>query len=97
MAAATALAGMVTGDPNKWTILSIGLIALILLVQPLFLGDDPNSLRWLPRGVKRVLARPWPARLLHAGRAALWASPFILLLILDLMIPSLFIVPQLAR
>ncbi len=97
LASAIALAGAVTGDLDKWTLLSVTIIALLLLGQPLLLGDHSGTLRWLPARLKRFLARPLPARLLAAGRALVWASPFILLLVLDLMIPSLFIIPQLAR
>lgn len=97
LALAIALVGTVNGDLNKWTLLSVTVIALVLLCQPLLLGDQADTLRWLPGKLKRFLARPLPARLLQGGRALVWALPFILLLVLNLMIPSLFIVPQLAR
>jgi hypothetical protein len=38
LAVATAVSSTVTGDMNKWTVLSIGLIALVLFCQPLLLG-----------------------------------------------------------
>lgn len=96
MAGAMALTGMVTGKVDKWTLLTIGVIALILLGQPLLLGGTSRyTLRWLPAGVKRWMARPVVARLLGVARAAVWALPFGLLLLLDLAIPQVFIVPQL--
>jgi hypothetical protein len=96
LAVATALSGTVTGYTNKWTVLAIGLIALILLFQPLLLGGvGPDTLRWLPARVRRWMARPFLAWLLRQGRSLVWALPFILLFILDLAIPQLFIIPQL--
>ena len=96
LAGATALSGTVTGDLNKWTLLSVSLIALLLLCQPLLLGGvDETTLRWLPRRVKQWLARPAIARVLRVGRSFAWALPFILLFILDLTLPRLLILPQL--
>jgi len=96
LAIATAVSGMVTGDVNKWTVLSIGLIALILFCQPLFLGGvGPDALRWLPNSTRQWMARPRVAWVLRQVRSITWALPFILLFILDLVIPQLFIVPQL--
>ena len=96
LAIATAMSGMVTGDVNKWTVLSIGLIALILLCQPLFLGGvGPDTLRWLPSSTRYWMARPRVAWVLRQVRSLIWALPFILLFILDLAIPQLFIMPQL--
>jgi hypothetical protein len=93
LAVATAVSGTVTGDVNKWTILSIGLIALVLLCQPLLLGGvGQEILRWLPNPVRQWMARPRVAWLLRRLRSLTWALPFILLLALDLMIPHLFIV-----
>jgi hypothetical protein len=96
LAAAMAVSGAVTGDLDKWTLLSISLMALLLFCQPLLLGGTSEAtLRWLPVRVKRWMGRPPVARLLAAGRAVAWALPFVLLFVLDLAIPRLFIVPQL--
>jgi hypothetical protein len=96
LAVATAASGMVTGDVNKWTVLSIALIALLLFCQPILLGGvGPDTLRWLPLRVRQWMARPRVAWLLRQGRSLAWALPFILLFVLDLMIPHLFIMPQL--
>lgn len=96
LAVATAVSGTVTGGMNKWTVLSIGLIALILFCQPLLLGGvSPDALRWLPNSTRQWMARPRVAGLLRLARSLTWALPFILLFILDLAIPHLFIVPQL--
>jgi hypothetical protein len=96
LAVATAVSGTVTGGMNKWTVLSISLIALILFCQPLLLGGvGPETLRWLPNSTRQWMARPRVAGLLRLARSLTWALPFILLFILDLAIPHLFIVPQL--
>lgn len=96
MAGALALTGMVSGSVDKWTLLSISVIALILLGQPILLGGvERYELRWLPAWAKRRMARPVFAWVLGAARAGVWALPFVLLLILALAIPRLFIVPQL--
>lgn len=95
LAAATVLSGMVTGSVNKWTVLSVGVMALILLLQPLLLAGDPEILPWLPGWFKRWLARRRVQRWAAVGRRLAWALPFIALFILDLFIPHLFIVPQL--
>jgi hypothetical protein len=96
LAAATAVSGALTSGTNKWTVLSIGLIALILFCQPLLLGGvSPDTLRWLPNPIRQWMARPRVAWVLRQARCLIWALPFILLFILDLAIPQWFIVPQL--
>jgi hypothetical protein len=98
LAVATAASGMVSGGVNKWTVATIGLIALVLFCQPLLLGGvGRNTLRWLPNAARLWMARPRVASLLRVGRSLTWALPFILLFVLDLAIPHLFIVPQLSN
>ncbi|MEX1018008.1 MAG: hypothetical protein WDZ49_00035 [Litorilinea sp.] len=88
--------GYMTGGPDKWTVLSIGILSLALLIQPLLLM---NSLRytpgWLPTGLATLLQRPAVVWLFQWLRRLVWALPFFLLFLLDLLIPSIFIVPQL--
>lgn len=95
LAVATLLSGTVTGTIDKWTVLSIALIALALLSQPLLLGGSKDTLRWLPGRIKQWLARPRVASAAQVARGLVWALPFILLLFLDLAIPFWFIMPQL--
>ena len=93
---ATAVSGSVTGEMNKWTVLSVGLIAFILLCQPLLLGGvGPGILRWLPNSVHLWMGRPRVAGGLRLFRGLIWGLPFVLLFVLDLVIPFLFILPQL--
>ena len=87
----------VGGGLNKWTILTIGLIAALLLLQPLLLlGTNGDTLRWAPQWLHRLLASNWLAALLRALRICAWAAPFALLALLGWLIPQLYILPQLA-
>lgn len=96
LAVALTTAGMVTGGLNKWTLLTIGFMALVLLLQPLlFIGTEGYLVRWLPPGVSTWCARPFPAFVRRSLRTLAWMAPFLLLLLLDALIPALYIVPQL--
>lgn len=96
LAGALIVAGMVTGGLNKWTLLTIGLTALLLLGQPfLFIGTEGYTVRWLPPQVHAFWAQPLPAFLRQSLRALAWLAPFLLLLLLNALIPTLYIVPQL--
>lgn len=96
LAGALVVAGMVTGGLNKWTLLTIGLTALLLLSQPLlFIGTEGYILRWLPTRFHLFWAHPIPALLRRSLRTMAWLAPFLLLLLLNALIPRLYIVPQL--
>lgn len=96
LAVALIAAGMVTGGPNKWTLLTIVPTALLLLLQPLlFIGTEGYTIRWLPQGFHAFCAQPLPARLRNGLRFVAWITPFLLLVLLDVLIPVLYIVPQL--
>ncbi len=96
LAGALTVAAMASGGLNKWTLVTIMLIALLLLLQPLlFLGTDGYTLGWLPARFHAFFAQPLPALLRRGIRATLWMAPFLLLVLLDALIPVLFIVPQL--
>jgi hypothetical protein len=95
-AAAMMLMGTLIGATSKWTLLSMALIAVLLWSQPLLLGGTGRyQQRWLPGWYRRWLTHPVVAAVMYGARAAIWALPFILLLLLDLVIPSWYIVPQL--
>lgn len=96
MAVASALTGYLAGSMEPWTVLSITLIALALLLQPLLLaGTQRYRMRWMPDRIQTALARPPLIQAAAALRAGVWALPFVLLFLLDCAIPILFIVPQL--
>lgn len=96
LAIALAFTGTLSGNIDKWTILPIGLVAILLLLQPLlFVGVNGYTLRWLPARAQRFAATPIAARIGHALRFGIWVAPFLLLIVLNLLIPTLYIVPQL--
>lgn len=108
MAGSMLVAGYMTGSLDKWTTLSIGVIAAVLLLQPVLLlnraerqpparlDDAPD--RQQRRGLlHRALFSRFAVRLFAGLRVVAWALPFLLLFLLDLMIPSIFIIPQLVR
>ena len=97
LASALTLTGYLAGTMDKWTVLIIGLVALLLLLQPLLqCGQNGLSCRWLPNSVQRWLAGRWMGRILHGLRFCVWATPYTLLFVLDLLIPHWFILPQLS-
>jgi hypothetical protein len=94
LAVATLASGYFTGNLDKWTVLTMTLFALVLLCQPLLLGG--TTLHRLPPALRRRMTQPRVAWGLRALRQTVWALPFLLLFVLNLAIPHLWIVPQLA-
>lgn len=98
LAISLAFTGYIGGGMNKWTILSIGLIALLLLLQPLlFISGEGYTIPWAPQRLRTAAATATGTILFRGLRFLAWATPFLLLLILNALIPLLFIVPQLAQ
>jgi hypothetical protein len=96
LAIALAFTGYVGGSLDKWTILTIALFAIPLLLQPLlFLGIDGYMLPWLPTAVQHRAATPAMVRAGYILRFSVWVAPYVLLIILDLLIPRLYLLPQL--
>jgi 4-amino-4-deoxy-L-arabinose transferase-like glycosyltransferase len=96
LALALAFTSYVSGYSNKWTLVTIALFAVPLLLAPLlYLGVAGYTLPWLPTAVQRFFARPLVMRLSAVGRCALWAAPYVLLVLLNLLIPTLYLLPQL--
>jgi len=96
LAFALIFTGYVSGDMNQWTILTIGLFAIPLLLQPLlFVGSDGYMLSWLPASMQRLATTPTMVRVTCVLRFCLWAAPFALLVLLNLLIPTLYLLPQL--
>ncbi|GIV79474.1 glycosyltransferase family 39 protein [Litorilinea aerophila] len=98
LAGGLALMGYLNGDIDGWTVLSISLIALGLLLQPLLLAGTHRLLviRWLPQSIQAWWNRPAVATALGALRCLAWSLPFLFLWALDLLAPYLYIVPQLS-
>ena len=81
---------------DKWMLLTIGLFAIFLLLQPLLLIDTTTrSISWMPARLMRILAAPIIVSTSGLLRAVAWATPFILLAFLALASLFIFIIPQL--
>jgi len=97
LAIALAITGYVGGSLNQWTILTIGLFAIPLLLQPLlFIGVDGYTLSWLPPSMQRFLALRSIMQIERLLRSLVWLTPFLLLILLNLLIPVLYLLPQLS-
>jgi hypothetical protein len=89
--------GYVGGALDKWTILTSSLFVIFLLGQSLLLlGAQGYTQRW-PQVAHRINTTPLLARTFATLRAVAWATPFLLLALLNLLIPTLYILPQLIR
>jgi hypothetical protein len=102
MAAVLALAlfasGSISGSMSEWMILIVSAMAMFLLLQPFLLIASPVPQAWTaPAGLVSWFRRPGPARLLTLLRFLAWATPFVLLFLLNLATPFLFIAPQLTK
>lgn len=96
LAIALGVAGFGTGNLNPWTLLTLLLIAMFLLLQPLLLGVDYWGSYRLPRQFRQLMAHPSMVHLATVLRFSAWVTPFALLFLLDWFIPVLYILPQLS-
>lgn len=97
LTAALVVTGYSSSAPDKWTILLTGLFALFLLVQPILLVNGGQGSTGWRRPVQVLLALPLANRLVAFLRFCAFIIPFALLLLLNFLIPGLFILPQLAH
>ncbi|MCB9148049.1 MAG: glycosyltransferase family 39 protein [Caldilineaceae bacterium] len=74
---------------NKWTLLSGGLIGMLILLQPLLFSGWSNGI------VQRAAPTLAQSAFLPFLRAAAWCAPFLLLIVLNLVCLFWFIVPML--
>ncbi|MCB0131859.1 MAG: hypothetical protein KDD78_13455, partial [Caldilineaceae bacterium] len=85
LAGALAVTGLLGSDLNEWTVLTIGLIALFLMFQPFLLsGEIPATVERLPASLVRLLGDETMRTMLHRLRLLAWATPFLLLFLLNL-------------
>lgn len=81
---------------NNWTLMMVLLVAAFLLLQPVLLIGTGILHPW--RVLNRFapfFSRPIPAQALFGLRFLAWATPFLLLFLLNWIVPSWYIVPQL--
>lgn len=83
---------------DKLSIVGMGAMALLLFFQPFLLSGAVDAIIiGSPQVLQRWLARPALQPILALGRVLAWATPFVLLFVLDLLIPFWYIGPQLGR
>lgn len=94
LAVSMALSGLLSSGVDKWTILIIGLFALLLLLQPLLLGPTHAvTLAHAPAGVRLLASRAVVIRASSGLRTVAWAMPYLLLFLLNLA-NALLLIPQ---
>lgn len=91
-----AVADMRVDIMDRFTIVVIGLFSLTLMLQPLLLiGSVDAIVIGAPARIQRILEEPRLQPMLYVSRVLLWASPFLALFVLNLVIPFRYILPQL--
>lgn len=96
LAGSLTLVGVLDGTLDKWTVLMVSVMAFALLGQPLLLvrrTSEPTTR--LARAAAHVSQQPVVMKMLGIARFGVWVSPFVALFVLDLLIPSFYILPQL--
>ncbi len=83
---------------DLWSVLFVGVLGAFLLLQPFLLIGTPFHHPWsaAQRALSPLFGRPRAAGFLQFVRFVAWASPFLLLYGLNLAVPFLYILPQLA-
>lgn len=96
LAGALAVADLRTDIMDRRAIVAIGLFGLLLMVQPLLLSGAVDAIvigapPWLQRFLINRRLQP----IFGVMRVIVWASPFLALFVLNLLIPFWYIAPQL--
>ena len=96
--AGAAVVGYVIDTLDKWTLLTAGCIVLMLLLQSLLLAlTAPATMKRMPSRIRSWSARPSVSATTRWARVSVWALPFVLMFVLNLAIPHLYILRQLAQ
>jgi hypothetical protein len=96
--AGAAVVGYVINTLDKWTLLTAGCIVLLLLLQPLLLAlTTPATMKRMPAFLRSWSARPSVSATTRWARVSVWALPFALMFVLNLAIPHVYILQQLAQ
>ena len=96
LAVSLILSGIISGEQREWTIMIVTGLALLLLAQPLLLvGKLPARLLPMPAAAGRLAHNDALLRLFGYLRFAAWALPFVCAFCLNLLVPWLYILPQL--
>jgi hypothetical protein len=95
---ALVIAALAVGIRDNVVILLTALLAVLLVSQPFLLSGAIDAIIiGAPVVVQRWLGRPALGPLLGVLRVVAWASPFLVLLALDWLIPFRYTLPQLAK
>ncbi len=97
-AAHAAVAPLVGGTADKWTLLLSGLAGIGMLLYGLLAGRVPKLIRASGFGETNSDPQDFSVRLRNDGslRPILYVCPFLAMIALDIAIPFLYIVPQLS-
>lgn len=83
---------------DKISVVGMAGMGLLLYLQPFLLSGAVDAIIiGSPQALQRLLDRPALRPLLAFGRVLAWATPFVLLFVLDLLIPFWYIGPQLGQ
>lgn len=96
LGASLLLASPVGQQVDKWSIVMVLALASFLLGQPLLLTGTSFAHPWLQRRPLLWTQRGIAPDVIEFLRFVAWLTPFVLMFVLDLLIPPLFILPQLA-
>ena len=98
LAAGLGVASFLNPFQEKLSIAGMMAMALLLYLQPFLLSGAVDAIIiGSPQALQRLLDRPALHPLVGFGRVLAWATPFILLFILNLLIPFWYIGPQLGH
>ncbi|MCB0157786.1 MAG: glycosyltransferase family 39 protein [Caldilineaceae bacterium] len=98
LALAIAMAGVINHTMDKWTVLTVGLTSLFLLLQPILLsGYNPYIMARLTPQMRRRLQHGPVDVGLDIMRTLAWALPFVLLALVNLSVVLRLIPQQLGR
>ena len=98
LAVSLILSGIISGEQREWTIMVVTLLALLLLAQPILLvGKLPARLLPMPAATERFADNGTMLRLFGHLRFVAWALPFVFAFGLNLLVPWLYVVPQLVH
>lgn len=96
LAAALAVADLRTDIMDRRAIVAIGLSGLLLMLQPLLLiGAVDAIVIGAPSWLQQLLMNQRLQPFLHVMRVVVWALPFFVLFMLNMVIPFWYIAPQL--
>lgn len=98
LACSLLLSKLMGADTDTWTLLIAVIIAAFLLLQPLLLVGTQYGHPWrkVDARLRPLVSRGVSPQVMQNARFLAWSAPFLLLFVLNLMVPLWYIAPQLA-